>query len=101
MDDLGRTSHPGSPRDLVKWRLEGSSSRVLGGETHAQHPSGHGARRSTGATGGIAHGSEAITPSGYFSWLRRLGSACGLRMAHSASYRLACTLPDSVLQLTA
>jgi len=62
MDDLGRTSHPGAPRDLVKWRLEGSSSSVLGCETHAQHPSGHGARRSTGATGGIAHGSEAITP---------------------------------------
>jgi hypothetical protein len=62
LDALGRPSQPGAPRELVTWRLAGGASRGLGCEPPAQDPSGHDARRSTGATGGLARGSEAITP---------------------------------------
>jgi hypothetical protein len=46
----------------------GRSSAVLGFETYARNPRGQVERRSTRATGGIAHGSGAITPSPSTPW---------------------------------
>jgi hypothetical protein len=66
VDARGRTSHLGSLSPLVKWCLGGRTSTVRGCETYAQPLRGHGARYSTGATGGIAHGSEAIASLGTY-----------------------------------
>lgn len=53
LDDRWRTSHPGPPRDRVKWGLGGGPSTVLGGETDTCHRDRYRQRGSTWAEGGI------------------------------------------------